>query len=257
MVGTAEKGYLSVELVARSEGGHSSMPPDQTAIGKLSAAIARLEENPMPARIDGATRRSFDYLAPEMPFGPRLVLSNLWLFGPVAESQFAGSPAGNSRLRTTTAATIFQAGVKENVLPQSARAVVNFRILTGDSIASVLRHVRETVGSGIRVTPTGTSNSEPSRESDVGAPTFAILQRTLGEVFPRVIVSPNLLSGGTDTKHYTGLSPNIYRFVPIRMTEEDFGRLHGTNERVGVQDYAGIVRFYAQLVWNSAGPSRT
>lgn len=256
MVGTAEKGYLSVELVARGEGGHSSMPPSQTAIGKLGAAIARLEDNPMPARIDGATRRSFEYLAPEMPFGPRLVLSNLWLFDPVAKSQFAGSPAGNARLRTTTAATIFQAGVKENVLPQSARAVVNFRILPGDSIASVLDHVRETVGPGIRVTPTGSSNSEPSKESDVGAPTFTILQRTLGEVFPKIVVAPNLLSGGTDTKHYVDLSPNIYRFLPIRLKDEDFGRLHGTNERVGVQDYAGIVRFYAQLVRNGAGGSR-
>ena len=253
MVGTAEKGYLSVELMAPGEGGHSSMPPNQTAIGKLGAAIARLEENPMPARIEGATKRSFEYLAPEMPFGPRLVLSNLWIFGPVAESQFAASPAGNARLRTTTAATLFQAGVKENVLPQSARAVVNFRILPGDSIASVLQHVRDTVGPGIRVAPTGTSNTEPSPESDVGAPTFALLQRTLGEVFPQVIVSPNLLAGGTDTKHYKDLSPNVYRFLPIRMKDEDFGRLHGTNERIGVQDYAGVVRFYAQLVRNSAG----
>ncbi|HEX6904046.1 MAG TPA: M20 family peptidase [Thermoanaerobaculia bacterium] len=256
MVGTAEKGYLSVELVARGEGGHSSMPPSQTAIGKLSAAVARLEENPMPARIDGVSRDTFEYLASEMPFGSRLVLSNLWFFSPVAKRQLTASPAGNARLRTTTAATIFQAGVKENVLPQSARGVVNFRILPGDSMASVLQHVRDTVGPGIQVKATGTSNAEPSKTSDVGAPTFTIVQRSLGEVFPRIIVAPNLLSGGTDTKHYGDLSPNIYRFMPIRVKEEDLGRFHGTNERVGVQNYAEIVRFYAQLVRNSAGGRR-
>src|SRR4029453_18154488 len=155
LVSTAEKGYVSVELVAEDSGGHSSMPPRHGAIGKLAAAVESLENHPMPARIAGATKASFDYLAPEMPFGPRLVLANLWLFGPLAEKQFAADPAGNARIRTSTAATVFQAGVKENVLPHRARAVVNFRILPGDSIAAVLRHVRETVGPGIRVTPTG------------------------------------------------------------------------------------------------------
>ncbi|HEX9940402.1 MAG TPA: M20 family peptidase [Thermoanaerobaculia bacterium] len=253
MVGTAEKGSLSVELVATSEGGHSSMPPPHTAIGRLSAAIARLEDNPMPARIGGATKRSFEYLAPEMPFGPRLVLANLWLFGPLAERQFASEPAGNARIRTTTAATIFQGGVKENVLPHRARAVVNFRILPGDTIAGVLRHVRTTVGPGIKVAPVSPFNSEPSPESDVAAPAFGLIQKTLAQVFPGSVVSPNLLPGATDTRHYVRLSRNVYRFAPVRMKAEDLSRIHGTNERVGVENYGEVVRFYAQLLRNGAG----
>ncbi|HEY7213736.1 MAG TPA: M20 family peptidase [Thermoanaerobaculia bacterium] len=254
LISTAEKGYVSVELVAEDAGGHSSMPPRHGAIGKLAAAIERLEDNPMPARIDGATERSFEYLAPEMPFGPRLVLANLWLFDPLAKRQFAADPPGNARIRTTAAATIFAAGVKENVLPHRARAVVNFRILPGDTIADVLRHVRETVGSGIHASPTGVARNEPSPESDTGAPGFALIQRTLAQILPGTIVAPNLLSGGTDTKHYARLSRNVYRFLPIRMKEEDLGRLHGTNERVGVENYGEIVRFYAQLLRNGAGP---
>jgi carboxypeptidase PM20D1 len=253
LISTAEKGYVSVELVAEDAGGHSSMPPRHGAIGKVAAAIEKLEDHPMPARIDGATKRSFEYLAPEMPFGPRLVLSNLWLFNHFAQQRFASDPPGNARIRTTAAATIFEAGVKENVLPHRARAVINFRILPGDTIADVLRHVRETVGPGIRVSPTGVARAEPSLESDTGAPGFALLQRTLAETFPGVLVSPNLLSGGTDTKHYARLSRNVYRFLPIRMKEEDLGRLHGTNERVGVENYGEAVRFYAQLLRNGAG----
>jgi carboxypeptidase PM20D1 len=253
LISTAEKGYLSVELMAEAEGGHSSMPPRHGAIGRLAEAIEKLEANPLPARIDGATKRSFEYLAPEMPFGPRLAIANLWLFGPLVERQFASDPAANARIRTTTAATVFQAGFKENVLPQSARAVVNFRILPGDSIAGVLQHVRDTVGPGIRVTPTGTSNSEPSPESEVGAPAFKLIQTTLAEIFPNIVVSPNLLSGGTDTKHYVRLSRNVYRFVPMRVKAEDLARIHGTNERVGVENYGEVVRFYAQLMRNGAG----
>jgi carboxypeptidase PM20D1 len=250
LVSTAEKGVLSVQLVARSEGGHSSMPPTHGAIGKLAAAIQKLEENQMPARLDGATRRSYQYLAPEMPFGTRLALANLWLFSPLIERQAAADPAANARIRTTTAPTIFQGGIKENVLPHEARAVVNFRVLPGDTIQGVLRHVRDTVGPGIRVQATGTANSEASPESDVRAPEFGLIQRTLAQVLPGVIVAPNLLAGATDTKHYRRLSQNVFRFIPMRMKPEDLKRIHGTNERVGIENYGEIVRFYAQLLRN-------
>jgi carboxypeptidase PM20D1 len=208
----------------------------------------------MPARIAGATKSSFEYLAPELPFGPRLVLANLWLFSPLVESQSAASPAGNARIRTTTAATVFQAGIKENVLPHRARAVVNFRILPGDSIEGVLRHVRDTVGPGIKAAPTGPSNTEPSPESLAASPAFSLLQKTIGQVSPGVVVSPNLLSGGTDTKHYVRLSRNIYRFMPVRVKEADLARIHGTNERIGVENYGEVVRFFEQLMRNGAGP---
>ena len=254
LIGTAEKGSVSAELVAQSPGGHSSMPPPHTAIGLVAAAVERLENNPMPARIAGVTRESFEYLAPEMPFLPRMFLSNLWLFGPLAERQFAAEPAANARIRTSTAATIIQGGTKENVLPQEARAVVNFRILPGDTIEDVMRHVRETAGPGVQVRQSGNFAAEPSPESDPGSPAFVLIQRTIGQVFPGAVVAPNLLAGGTDTKHYQGLSRNVYRFLPIPVTSEDLPRLHGTNERIGVEDHTVSIRFYAQLLRNAAGP---
>jgi carboxypeptidase PM20D1 len=248
MVGTAEKGYVNVELTARSHGGHSSMPPPHTAIGEVAAAVHALEEHPMPARLAGATRDSFETLAPEMPFVPRLILSNLWLFGPLVESRFAADPAGNARLRTTTAATIISGGVKENVLPLGARAVVNFRILPGDSVASVLEHVRQTVGPGVKVAQEGLQATEPSPTADTGAPEYRLLQSTLAEVFPGTLVSPNLLSGGTDSKHYQRLTQNVYRFLAISLERKDLDRVHGTDERVGVDAYAGAVRFFVRLL---------
>jgi carboxypeptidase PM20D1 len=251
LIGTAEKGYVSVDLVAQAEGGHSSMPPRHTAIGRLAAVIHGLEEDQMPARIDGVTKQSFEVLAPEMPFGPRLVLSNLWLFGPLAERKLSRDPAANSRIRTTTAATILHGGVKENVLPHEARAVVNFRILPGDTVADVLEHVRAHAGPEVQVS--ARQATEPSPESDAEAPSFRLIQTTIGQVFPGTLVSPNLLGGGTDSKHFQRLSRNVYRFLPVRIHKEDLARVHGTNERIGVEDYAGVVRFYVQLVRNAAG----
>ena len=252
MISTAEKGFLTVQLTARGEGGHSSMPPRHTAIGLVAAAVQKLEENPMPARIDGATRSSFEFLAPELPLGSRLPLANLWLFEPLVKKQFSGEAASDARMRTTTAATMIRAGVKENVLPSEAKAWVNFRILPGDSIESVLEHVRQTVGPGIQVEVSGIP-SEPMPESPSDAEPFRLLQTTVSQVFPGTLAAPNLLSGGTDTKHFQKLSPNVYRFIPVPITAGDLERVHGTNERVSIEGYAGAVRFYAQLVRNAAG----
>jgi carboxypeptidase PM20D1 len=138
LIGIAEKGYASVELTVRNAGGHSSMPPRETAVGALARAIERLEEHQMPERLDGPTRLMLEQLGPEFPYVQRMAVANLWLFGPLVERQLAAAPSTNASIRTTTAPTIFQAGVKDNVLPASARAVVNFRILPGDSVGSVL-----------------------------------------------------------------------------------------------------------------------
>lgn len=253
LIGTAEKGYVSVDLVAKVEGGHSSMPPRHTAIGRLAAVIHALEEDQMPARIDGTTKKSFEVLAPEMPFGPRLFLSNLWLFEPLAVRTFSEEPASNSRIRTTTAATILHGGVKENVLPHEARAVVNFRILPGDTVEDVLAHVRAHAGPEVQVSARRATATEPSPESATESPAYRLIQTTIGQVFPGTLVAPNLLGGGTDTKHYKDLTPNVYRFLPVRIQREDLARVHGTNERIGVAHYAGVVRFFVQLVRNAAG----
>jgi len=253
LVGIAEKGYVSIELTVEGVGGHSSMPPQQTAVGILSSAIHRLEQNPFPARLEGPGREMFDYLAPEMPFGMKVVLANLWLFGGLVESQLAASPATNAAIRTTTAATMFEGSVKENVLPTYARAVVNFRILFGESIASVMERVRRTIDDPrVQMRTLVREISEPSPISGTDAPSFEVLQRTIHQVFPEVLVAPGLMLAATDSRHYAGLSGNVYRFSPMWAGPEDLDRIHGTNERISVENYEQIVRFYVQLIHNSA-----
>jgi carboxypeptidase PM20D1 len=253
MVGVAEKGSMSLELLVKTDGGHSSMPPTQTAIGILSAGIQRLEQHQMPLAIAGATEAMFDYLGPEMPFGQRIFVANRWLFGGLLKRMFAASAEGAAMLRTTTAPTIFQAGVKANVLPSTARAVVNFRILSGDSTAHVIEHVRRTLDDPrILVQPVEGFASEPSPVSDVNSESFRTLNRTIREVFPGTIVAPYLVVAGTDSRHYAGIAQNVLRFGGTRMGPDDMNRIHGTDERVGVEAYADLVRFFVQYIRNSA-----
>src|SRR6059058_4648920 len=253
LVGIAEKGYVTMGLTAQAEGGHSSMPPDETAVGILATAITRLEHQQMPRAIRGPTADMFDYLGPEMPFGPRLVMANRWLLGGLLVRKFGATPQGNAMLRTTTAPTVLQAGIKENVLPSSARALVNFRILPGDSVEGVVEHVRRAVhDSRVSVEPLPGTMTNASGVTSVEAEPFQLLARTIRQVVPGAVVTPWLVVGGTDSRYYARLTPNVLRFVGSAIGKDDLRRVHGMDERVGVQAYAGAVQIYIQLLKNAA-----
>jgi carboxypeptidase PM20D1 len=253
LIGIADKGYLSLELSVEAEAGHSGMPPPQTAIGILSTAVSRLEARQMPASIEGVSRQTLEYVGPEMPFSRRLVMANLWLFRPLVERSLAASPSTNIGVRTTTAATMIEGGIKENALPSRARAVVNFRPLPGDTSERVIAHVVEVVNDPrVKVNRFGVSNSEPSAVSGIDAAGFQAIQRTLRQVFPEMLIAPSLCIGGTDSEHYATLSKSVYRFLPIRFRPEDIKRVHGLNERISVKNYAESVKFYYYLISDSA-----
>lgn len=251
-IGIAEKGYLSVRLSAKATGGHSSQPPKETAIGILARAVDAVQSNRMPASIEGVSRKLLSRVGPEMPLPQRVVMANLWLFEPVVVNLFEQSPATNAMIRTTTAPTMFNAGVKDNVLPAEATAVINFRLLPGDTIESVLEHVRTAINDErVTIEPAEWAR-EVSKVSDPDSESFKLVERTIRQTFPGTVVAPYLVLGGTDSRHYGIISDEIYRFSPAIMTAEDLPRMHGVNERIGVENYADIIRFYHQLIQNAA-----
>ncbi len=230
------------------------MPPPQTAVGVLAAAVGRLEENPLPARLTGAARGLFEHLGPEMGFGSRVVFANLWLFEPAVRRKLAAKPSTNALIRTTTAATMFEAGVKDNVLPSKARAVVNFRILPGESVAGVLDHVRRTIDDPRVEVAALDGPAEPAPLASAESEAFRRIGRTVKQVFPEALVAPSLVVAITDSRWFVPLADDVYRFFPLTVTQDDLKRIHSTDERIGVEDYARAVRFYARLMLNAAGP---
>jgi carboxypeptidase PM20D1 len=251
LIGITEKGWLNLELTAASAGGHSSAPPPHSAVGVLSRAITRLEENQMPARITPVMRRMLEVMAPELPFGARLALANLWLTRPVVVSQFLTDAKSAAMLRTTTAATMITGSPKSNVLPSQARAVVNFRLLPGDSPEDVEAHARRVIAdTAVKITRLGEGRAA-SPVSDDWSAEYKTLEKSVAQLFPGAVPVPFLLIGGTDTRQYEALSPNVFRFMPFTADATLFGTVHGTSERMRADDFARGVRFYAQLIRNS------
>jgi carboxypeptidase PM20D1 len=248
-VSVAEKGYLSLELIARAEGGHSSMPPRPSSVGMLTAAITRLERDPFPPRLVPTIREMLETIAPELPWPQRLALSNLWLTEPLVVRELASRFETSPSVRTTTAPTILQAGVKENVVPSEARAVVNFRILPGESIAQVIDRVRRVIDEPrIEVKRMTRTLSEPAPLSSTSGPGYQVLRATIRKLYPDAVMTPAIMNGASDARHFQAIADAVYRFVPRLLGKNDLKRIHGTNERVSVDDLARSVQGYRMLI---------
>lgn len=252
VIGPAEKGYLTVKLSASAPGGHASMPPAHTAVGRVAGAVARLEENPFP--IDRQLSRAFfDELLPHMPFHLKILFANYWLFDPLIDWMISNNPAINAGVRTTVAATMISGGSAENALPVSASAIINVRIVPGDSIASVTDRIKDLIDDDqVNIEAIGTA-SEPSAVSDTQGSGYRLLRRTIHQVSGKqsTIVAPRLVVAATDARHYSELSEQILRFLYIPLTPDSITGLHGPNERIAIDDLANAIQFYYQLIRNS------
>ena len=252
LIGVAEKGFLTLRLTARAAGGHSSVPPPSTAIGRLARAIVRIEEHPLPARTEGVVSEMLRAVAPHTGGLRGFVLAWPGLFGPLIRAELEKDPSTNAMVRTTTAVTMIDGGVKANVLPREASARVNFRLLPGDESDEVIEYVRNVIDDPEIEIETETVN-EASPVSDAKSDAFALLSQVVKEVAPEAVVAPALVLGGTDTVHYGKISDNGFRFLPVRFDQRDLERVHGRDERISVDNVRAAADFYEHLLRRAAG----
>lgn len=251
-VAVAEKGYLSLDLVAHGEGGHSSRPTHDLAIVRLAQAVIKVVNHPFASGLDDIQREKLAVIAPFVPFPQRLLLANLWLSEPIVDRLIEMSPEGAARLHTTIAPTIIAGGVKDNVLPPQARATINFRLHPRDTIESVVEHVRKAVDDPkVDVIALTESQNEASKVADIHGPAYAFLVQQIHSSFGNIPVAPDTTTGATDSSHYLPLADAVFRLDPFRFGPDDLARVHGTNERLAVRDLAPAVGFYMRLMQNA------
>jgi len=239
IVNLAEKGFASFRLIVETKGGHSSAPPKENTIGMLAQAIVDLEANQLPYKLVEPINHQLDYMGAELPFLKKVAFANPWLFKkPILEGLNA---------HTTTAATIIDGGVKNNVIPTVAEATINFRILPGETIASVKEHIINTVSNKIKVEPVGFLTN-PSPVSKIDSEAYSTLEKTIRSVFPESVVVPGLVGGGTDARYFYEVSDDVYRFYPIRLAPDSMTRFHGIDEKIGKENYKELIEFTYQLI---------
>ena len=275
LVCTVEKGHVNVELTATAPASHSSVPPPASTIGALARAVAALEAAPYPPHRAPAMAM-FTALLPAMPFAARLLFANEWLLGGAITRALLAAPATAAMLRTTTAVTIAAAGVKSNVMPPRALAIVNRRIHPADTVAGVMARDAAVVARGaragdapVRLRALEALEPSPQSSSRPAAPGWLAISRALQAAFGLgsggsgsgsgsaaaaaaaalpVIPAPALMMGNTDTRHFWGCAEDIYRHCPTELTLAETAMFHGKNERVSVGNLARLCAFYVGVI---------
>ncbi|RKZ04663.1 hypothetical protein DRQ21_02050 [Candidatus Fermentibacteria bacterium] len=211
----AEKGYASFRLVATAVQGHSSVPPQRTAIGVLAAGLVALENSSFPQA--------------EVPEG---ISSSRWL-------------------ATTAAPTVIFGGYKENILPGTAEATVNTRPSPGSSVSEVFRHIARVVEPfGIAVELLDNASvSEPSAVSSVNTRDMTALRESVLKVIPEgTRFRTGVFPAATDSRRYSRIAQDTYRFMPVHLGKRGIGVLHSIDESISVADYLRCVEFYAGYI---------
>lgn len=244
VIGCAEKGFLSIKIKVKGLGGHSSMPPAESAIGKAALIMQRLEDDQMKPMITPLINEFFTNIGGSMSFVNRMGISNQWLLKPVLLSQLTKNNSTNALVRTTTALTMMKGSDAPNVLSPEVEFVVNFRLLPGNTVKEVKDHIaKATKGFDVEIEEID-NVKEASAVSSTNTKAFKLIESGIREIHPAAIATPYLTVGATDAYKYQIVSKNIYRFMPIKITDAEKQSIHSTNEYISIENYMKMIHYF-------------
>jgi len=250
VIGCAEKGFLSVKIKVKGLGGHASMPPMKSAVGKAAVIMQRLEYNQMKPMITPLINEFFTNIGGSMSFVNRMGISNQWLLKPVLLSQLTKNNSTNALVRTTTALTMMKGSDAPNVLSPEVEFIVNFRLLPGDTVNDVKKHIAEaTKGFEVEI-----EDIDQVKEASAVSPThtkaFRLIEAAIKEIHPTAVATPYLTVGATDAYKYQIVSKDIYRFMPIKINDAEKQSIHSTNEYLSIENYMKMIHYFEFMMTN-------
>jgi carboxypeptidase PM20D1 len=255
LIGLSEKGHVDFLISTLGEPGHAARPPAKTAIGKLSRAAAAIEDNPSRAKLSIVQNSFLKALVPHVPFYQKLVFANRWLFGAIIKLVFLKDKNTAALVRSTRALTVIRGGHSHNVLPELAEAIVNCRLIPGETISAAQTRLKKIIGkidAKIVIADEGNAN-EALPVSSTNTRAYKTMTATIGAVFPEAAIAPFLVTDSTDSKHYEKISDSIYRFFPVTANSSEIAGIHGTDERITITGFMKSIQYYSLIIEKLCG----
>lgn len=246
-VQASEKVYLSFRLQTTHEGGHSSRPGADNAIYQLARALTRVEKHRFPAKLTDVVSAYFARMSQieSGQLAEDMRAASARQPNAAAIERLSHFPYFNALFRTTCVATRLEGGHAENALPQTARAVVNCRILPGESPAEVQRTLMRVIDDEkVEVTPIG--EASPSPPSPLVPEVIGPIERVTRELWPGVPVVPVMSTGATDGLYLRRAGIPVYGVSGL-FGDVDDNRVHGRDERIGVNAFYDGLEFLYRL----------
>ena len=246
-IGVAEKGHVDFEISIPGKGGHSSQAPKHNALGELSYVIQDLENHQFKAELTPMMKGLIDTVGRNCSFAVRQIMCNYKLLSPALVAVMQNIPAAASMIRTTTAVTMANGSPAANVLPQKASIVANFRIMPGQTMDDVERHIRKVVKNK-KAEIVRLKGGNPSAISPTDSRCFKIIEDISSRMNTNSVVAPYLVMGGTDARNYEEVCENCYRYSPFKAGPSLLLTCHGTNERIPISCFANAVEFFKHYI---------
>ena len=247
-LGVVEKGMVNVRLSIDSNGGHSSTPRKNGPIIRMNKALLAIEKHPMKPKLINTTKELLNIMGRHTSFGLKIVFANMWLFKGLVKKLFTKLSADTrALLQTTFAFTTINGGNQTNIIPNHVEANVNVRIAPFNTVDEVVNHIKKVVkDKDIKIETFNISKTYD--ECSFKNEGYRLIKETTIETYPNTIVSPFIMLGGTDARHYNEISSCVIRFSPIKVTNEDRKGIHGLNEKIKVETLIKCEEFYERLL---------
>ena len=250
LVSVEEKGFLSLRLAVKQNPGHSSRPPKVQAAAVLARALCRLAKKPFPFRLGSTVEEFFKQLSAFVPGVRGFAMRHARAFGPLFFKAAAGSADIESFLRTTVAMTMLEGSVADNILPSQVSAVINLRLLQPWTVETATGFIRKAINDErVQVSNAYRPGSDPVPASGeylrCGWPE---IKSAMEEAWPGVPLLPFIMVATTDSRHYSGLARNIFRFSPYKLEPKELAGMHGHDERISIENLKRGLAFYSRLL---------
>ncbi|QMS85309.1 M20/M25/M40 family metallo-hydrolase [Candidatus Xianfuyuplasma coldseepsis] len=251
LIGVLEKGYANIKFTAKSAGGHSSYPPKNSPIARLSAFVQDVENHfPLKTKMIPEVAAIFSEAAPAMKGPYRFLFGNLWLFKPLLTWLLPKiNPFGRALLSTTIAFTMQEGSDAENVIPAEASVTANLRIHPIQNIDSSF-NVLQKIAKKYDIEAELLEAREASPISSTSNDAYRYIVKMIMKNYPDVLVSPYVMLGGTDCRYFSEITESALRFSPVRMDNKDLKKIHGINEAIPKTCLTEAVLFYKDIIIN-------
>lgn len=249
-IGIEEKGNVTVKITTQGTAGHAAMPHKKTAVRVLAGVIQKIHTHPFPAKLSPSIKHTLRKLAKYAPKVMRPILQRPNFFRATILESLIRKPTTNALIRTTEAITVIHASDKPNVISPNAYCYVDVRIMPGETKETVMARYKKM----FRKLPVIVEVSEKHYHNDPVEPAstktdaYTLLETTIQKMFPTAIIGPFPVIARTDSRHFSSLCPNIYRFVPFILTPTDIQSIHGINEHIRVEDFNRCIEFYKEMM---------
>jgi acetylornithine deacetylase/succinyl-diaminopimelate desuccinylase-like protein len=232
-LGVSEKVFQTFDLVVKGTGGHSSRPPTSgDPVVALAKALVKVGEYRFPAKVLPETKADFESEAaaaePQYVAALEHAAASAPRIAPADDAVLTRDPAYNAAIRTTCVTTMLEGSPQDNVLPTSAKARVNCRILPGETRAQVQQALVKVIGDpNVAVTPgadIGDAGSSPFEGEVVEA-----VKKVTQAMFPGTPVLPGMGTGASDSRHLRNIGIRAYGVTPNMGTRAEAKAAHGAH----------------------------